>query len=67
MTTTEQNQNSSANTSEEKDPNAFYDKNGKLIPADHFENEPSPNAIQMSDEDLDKFDAETERLKQFKG
>jgi len=40
------------------------------IPDDHFENEPLPpngkrGRAGLSDEDRKKFDAETERLKQF--
>jgi hypothetical protein len=59
MTTTEQNQNSSANTS----PDEPEEKSFEGIPLDHFENDVS-GKITMNEDDLADFDAETEQLLQ---
>lgn len=64
MTTTEPPQNSSANTSPDEPEG---EKSFEGIPYDHFENEPSGITAPLSEESQKEFDAEIERLKQFKG
>jgi hypothetical protein len=65
MTTTEQNQNSSANTSPDE-PEAPEEKSFEGIPYDHFENDVSGETAPLSEEAQSEFDTEIERLMQFK-
>jgi hypothetical protein len=64
MTTTKP--GASRGSSPEAPTDEFRDKTGKLIPDDHFENDPGPpRALDtfMSADDIARFNKETQRLR----
>jgi hypothetical protein len=48
--------------SEAAEGEPYYDANGKLIPAEAFENEPSYRPLNLGEEEAADFDAETARM-----
>ena len=59
-------QTKATRSSSKKSGGGSYESKHGPIPADNFENEPSVRPMPLDAEGRKKFDAETERLKQFR-